>query len=444
LKTRAKWIAVLIVLSMASALVASLLTAVFLVRGLIGSRSSRWIALLAGQADATAQTGPASGQTGTSGTTALPDLTPIPTATHAPSPTPSPTPKPTPSPLPTAVPTPTPPVQNAAETLYLWQTRQLVQRIYDEIAPSVVGIYVEVPASGNQSARTNEASGLIIDKTGTLVTDSAVLSVALNKQGKLVAGTRIDILVRGTERIFSAAYIGRDPITGLAVLDIDGGETTFSAPDFADSLDLKVGQMVLAIGYPDLMIESGGLSSGFISAISRMVMLESGTSVQMIQTDLQISSLCAGGPVLNLDGKVIGLSSCGLAKDPFDLKTYALPVDSMLAVAKGILDQKAETGRAWLGITVLSASSFQELQRLYRFPDGLYISSVIQDSPAYVADLRKSDIIIQINDEPVFPSTDLSSFLKEQPVGAAVKIRIFRRTENKTLDILVYLQESLR
>ena len=192
------------------------------------------------------------------------------------------------------------------------------------------------------------------------------------------------------------------------------------------------------------MTESGGLSSGFISAISRMVMLESGTPVQMIQTDLQLSALCAGGPILDLDGKVIGLSSCGLVKDLFDLKTYALPVDSMLAVARGIIDQQAETGRAWLGITVLSAGSFQELQRLYRFPDGLYISSVIQDSPAYVADLRKSDIIIQINDEPVFPSTDLSIFLKEQPVGATVKIRIFRRTENKTLDILVYLQESMR
>lgn len=454
MKLRTKWLITLIVFTLTAALTASLLTAFFLVRGLTGSRSSRLFALIAGQLPAADPTEP-SGQTAepdttTAGLVPTPKATATPaaglTASPAPSPTPRPTQKPTPSPSPVASATPSPvlPVQNATETLTLWQTRQLVARIYTDVAPSVVGIQIEVPASATQSARTNEASGLMIDASGTVVTDAAVLAIALDKRGDLIAGTRIDVLVKDTSQIFSATYIGRDPITSLAVLAVDGGETVFAVPDLADSLDLKVGQIILTVGYPDLMTESGGLSSGFISAISRTVVLESGTPVQMVQTDLEISSLCAGGPVLNLEGEVIGLANCGLAGEPFDPKTYFLPVDAMLAVVEGIQEQESGTGRAWLGITVLSEKSFQELQRLYRFPDGLYVSSVIQDSPAYVADLRKSDIIIQINDDPVAPSTDLSSFLKDQPIGAAVKIRVYRRSDNQTLDILVYLQESVK
>jgi serine protease Do len=212
----------------------------------------------------------------------------------------------------------------------------------------------------------------------------------------------------------------------------------------AESPALKVGQLVLAVGYPDMLDEQGGLFSGLISGLNRTVILENGTAVQMIQTNAPISQICSGGPLINLLGEVIGLTNCNLAYESYDGMNYALPVDAMRAVAANLSDAGYVPGRAWLGITVLSEASFLELQYLYRFPNGLYVSSVVKDSPAYAADLRKGDVIVQINDAEVGTGMDLSAFLQTQSVGSLLRLRVYRRLENQTLTIQVYLKESVR
>jgi S1-C subfamily serine protease len=447
LSTKIKWITGLLALSLVSAGLASALTAFVFLRGFSEKNVfSAWLrqSLETGvQSDSPNQVDLSPGETGpteTVLTTTLPTptLTPEPTPTEKPDPTSTPTPTPTkkltPTPTPTAL-------VNAVEQLWLWQTRKQVQKIYDDIAPSVVGVQVTVKANESQTAQTNAASGLIIDEEGTVVTDARVLTIALDKHGELLPDARIHIRVRGLSRLYEADLIGRDLVTGLAVLSIQANAMTFPVPQFSESPGLNVGQMILAVGYPDDLDESGGLSMGFINALNRTVVLESGISVQMIETDLKISSLCSGGPLLNLQGEVIGLTNCGLVRNPYDQVTCALPVNSMLAVAQNLADQGYVDGRSWLGITVLSESSFIELQRLYRFPDGLYVSNVIQDSPAYVADLRRGDIITQINGEPVSVSMDLSAFLKTQPVGATLDVIVYRKTDDQLHTIQVLLQE---
>ncbi len=438
MKTKTRWFITFFAVNLLFALLAALTAAVFLLRSISSRQSPAWLLNLTGQ---TAGQDPApSPDPDPAGSTTVP-ATPSP----APSPTPAPTPAPTLTPTPTPRPTPTQaPAQNADQTLSLWQTRQYLQRIYQEVAPAVVGLKIEVPASNSQSARTNEASGLIVNRQGTIVTDADVLSIALNKQGGLTAGTRIDVLVKGKDKIYSASYKGHDLETGLAVLALNDNTNSFITPIFARKPEFKVGQHILALGYPDILTASGGLSSGFISSISHDIILESGNSVQMVMTDMPLDPLYIGGPLLDLDGKVVGLVGYGLAKDPFAVKLYALPVDTVLEVATAIQDRDQEETRVWLGVTVLGEQSFLELQKLYRFPDGLYLSSVIRDSPAYIAGLEKGDIIVKINDEPVLPATDLSSFLADQSVGDAIRISVFRRQENRTIELVAYLQELAR
>ena len=435
MKTKTGWFVTFFIINLVLALAAALSAAVVLLRSVSSGKSPQWLLDLTGQTQHQDPTVPEPGPE------SLAAATPAPT--KAPTPTPQPTP--TVAPTPTARPTPTQaPQQNAEQTLSLWQTRQYLQKLYAEIAPSVVGLKVAVPASASQSARTNEASSLIINRQGTIVTDANVLAIALNKQGELAAGTIIEVLVKDKEKIYSASYKGHDLETGLAVLVLNDNTNSFLAPAFAKNPEFKVGQHVLSVGYPDMLTASGGLTSGFISAISHDIILESGTPVQMLLTDMPLDPLCVGGPLLNLDGKVIGLVGYNLVKDPFAVKLSALPVDTVLGVVSAIQDRDPEKARVWLGVTVLGEQSFLELQKLYRFPDGLYISSVIQDSPAYVAGLEKGDILVKINDEPVLPSTDLSAFLAEQSVGDAVRISIFRRQENRTIELTAYLQELAR
>lgn len=432
----------MIALVLFSAIAASLLTAAFLVRFFRTGKTWPLLAQFAGLESQPAvsltpfpdvTTGPG------------PTLTPRPTATPTPRPTASPTPSL--SPTPPANPSPTPAVQNAYETLTLWQTRQLVQQIYDLIRPSVVGIRVEVPASGAQTTRTNEASGLIIDDQGIVVTSASVLSIAIDKQGRILPEAHIQVFLNGSDSPLRGRVIGRDIVTGLAVIDLseDAGKRIFQAAPLAASSDLRVGQMILAVGFPDLLSEAGSLSSGLISLVKRSVILENGTEVQMIMTNLPAAGFCTGAPLLNLQGEVIGLANCGLARDAYETQAYALPTSAMLAVVRDIMrDSEPAAAKAWLGLTVLKQDSFLELQRLYRFPDGLYVSSVVADSPAYAADLRKGDIITAINDQPVEDVADLSALLKDAEPGAALRLSVFRKASNQTLEILVYLQELIR
>lgn len=443
----------LIVLCLVSAMIASFLTAVLLIRGVFGYR-----ALLSRIIDTDPQL---------SAETTLPRLTP----TQPVQPTPVPTAKPTPTP-PKLTPTPaeteaiaTPSASetesdnesgtlteteetnlagSADEQLQLWQDYDLIENIYTQIRPSVIGINVEIEDNTTGIRRTNQGSGLIMNEDGIIVTNGSVLAIALDKQGRIQDQAKIEISVYGIPRVFLAELVGRDPLTDLAVLAIDPGYYTLVPAAVAETAELNVGQMIIAVGYPDIEEESGNLYSGLISGLNRPVQLEDGTTLQMIQTDARINQRCSGGPLLNLSGEVIALTNCGLARPAYDLQSYAMPITTAQMVVQDLTSQGYVAGRSWLGVSVLVEETFLQLQNLYGFPSGLYISQVIDDSPAYTADLRRGDIITEINDQPVEPSMNISQFLQSQPVGSLVRLQVYRRSNSQYYNFRVYLQEYAR
>ena len=420
IKMKAKWVAGLAAMCLISAVAASLLTAIVFLRGLLGLPQLRL---------------PFATTNLTSGipTPELPTPTPSPSPTAAPTPTPTPTPTP--------APTASSGNDSAADLLNLWQARDLVEKIYAAAAPSVVNIDVVVETTGTATRKTNHGSGLIYNQTGSIVTNASILSIALDKQGKVLANASIRVAIGGAGQTFRAELTGRDLLTGLAVIKIDPGETVLVPAKFAEKTELRVGQMILALGYPDEMLSSGGLTAGIITGLNRPVMLDDGTNLEMIQTNAAISQSCSGGPILNLAGEVIGLANCALNRDVTDTMGYALAAGTVRQVATGLIVNGFVAGRSWLGVSVLLEDGFLELQKPYQLPDGLYISNVIKDSPAYSVDLRKGDVITAINGSAVGTSMDMSKFLQSQPVGSLVTIRIYRRSDGQYRDIKVYLQE---
>lgn len=419
---RAKWIAGLVTLSLISAIIASVLTAAVLLNG--------------------------SKLQANTGTSSLPDNTtsgsetgnsPTPSPVTSPTPTLKPTPKPT---SPVTDPTiPTTVETDTTEPTTIWETSRLLEKIYSDVSPAVVCIQVEVGDPSSTAYKTNIGSGLIISTEGDIVTNTSILGIALDKQGKVLSNASIKVLIQGASVPFTATLTGRDQLTGLAALSIKPGYLTLKPAVFAEEPELKVGQLILAVGYPDLQYKTGGLSSGMICGLNRSTALEDGTVLQMIQTDARISQNCSGGPLLNLEGEVIGLTNNTLARESIDAMSYALPGGTVKSVAESLIDNGFVSGRSWLGVSVLLEDSFLELQKLYLLPDGLYISSVIKDSPAYTGDLRKGDVITEINGDAVETSMDMSRFLQSQPIGTLVTIRVYRRSDRQYHEIKVYLQE---
>ncbi len=412
---KVKWITGLVILCLVSAVLASLATLLALSSGIAG------FVLASGKTS----------QTSTQETMAAP--------------TPTPTLKPTATPTPAATET-----QETIETqspatgyLYLLETQELITKIYDDSSQSVVNVEIEVAQTGSSVTKTNKGSGLIIRQTGEIATNAAILSIALDSQGKLLGEATIRVTVKGIDESFYASFVGQDSETGLAVIKIEPDDYTLKPAQIAKQPDLNIGQIILAVGYPDILYEEGGLTSGLITGLNRTVSLESGVEMQMIQIDAPISLTCSGGPLLDLEGKVIGLTNCQIVRQSVDSVSYAVPASTLVEVTDQLIDQASDKNPAWLGISVLSESSFLSLQKLYDLPDGLYVSSVIKDSPAYTAGLRKYDIITAINDGEVLPSVDLSDILKEQPVGALLEITVYRRSDGRYHELKAYLQERI-
>lgn len=481
----------LISLCVISAVLASLLTAALMVRGVMGSRFlfSRFIPAdtqLSAETGTTTQLQSTNGQTTTSQTTtSQPDSgqtnaiqSPTPAQTVA---TPTPSATATASPIPEdpqsgqiedpeastaasgieqsgseasgtetdsadteatpSVPAPTGQNGSSVDDPDRLGYYERFEEIYMSARASIVGILVEVDETATTVRRTNEGSGLIMHEEGIIVTNSSVINIAVNKQGQILSHAAINVYIENQQRAFSAQLLGRDPLTGLAVLRIDPGRVSLQPAVIAQDPDLRVGQMIVAIGFPDVMQESGSLFTGLISSLNHPVQLEDGTTLQMIQTDARINQRCSGGPLLNLAGEVVGIANCDFTFQSYDIQSYALPAQTAHKVVEDMLSQGYVGGRAWLGVSVLVQDTFAKLQNLYNYPDGLYITNVMDGSPAYVANLRKGDIITEINNEAVSASMNISHFLQSQPVGSLVRIQVYRSSDSQYHEMRVYLQE---
>lgn len=427
MRVKANWLFGIIAISLVSAIAASLLTAVFFVKGYF-RQSMVWQSGTTAESTSETTTGSLSAVTTQKPTTRI---------------TFSPTTRPTTVPT-TANRTQESSLQPDAWKVSLWQVQEQLESIYENVSPSVVGLNIEVAATSTTNARSNSGSGLVISEDGIIVTNTGTISIALDRSGSLKSQASINVYLIDHPEPLQAELIGNDALTGLSVLSVDPTQASLKPAVMAEEPDLQVGQMILAIGYPEILTSQGGLSSGLITALNREMMLEDGTGVRMIQTDAHISQHCSGGPLLNLDGEVIGLANCSINRDISDVMGYALPIGVVQQVAKNLVTQGYVSGRAWLGVTVLQESNFLELQNLYRFPDGLYISSVIKDSPAYTADLRKGDIITKINGSNVETHESLMVFLQSQAIGAMVDIEVYRKSDGDYHQLKVYLQEYQR
>ncbi len=331
--------------------------------------------------------------------------------------------------------------EQAKEQLALLTNGQLVQALYEKVAPSVVGVFVRVESDGLTTPLTDSGSGVIYSAKGLVLTSADILTVAMNRYGELQEQTEILVRVSGVSQPFTAQLIGRDRLTGVAVLSITPGSTRLQPAVFAGNAGLKVGQHVFFASFPDDLIAQGSLTSGMITALHQPISLEDGTSVEMIRADAPILNNGNGGPLINIGGEVIALSNSSQLSDSYESLSYAMPADAVLAVADNLVNQGYVTGRAWLGIAVLKDESFAELQDLYHYPDGLYISHVIVDSPAYIADLRRGDIITAINGETITRHQSLTALLNQHEAGDPLTLEIYRRGDGKKDELIAYLKE---
>ena len=254
-------------------------------------------------------------------------------------------------------------------------------------------------------------SGIIVDGKGFILTNNHVVDEAQKLRITLKDGN-----------VFNGVVVGTDEVTDLAVVRVDSKEALPFAR-LGDSDQLKIGEIVIAIGNPFGLTGGPTVTAGIVSALNRSLQFESG-ALELIQTDAAINPGNSGGPLVNTNGEVIGINT---AKMPYAQGIgFAVPVNTARVIVKDLMESGRITNRPWIGIATIKIT--RQLAQYYRLPtnDGVLIAQVESQSPADYADLRKGDIVEAIDGKKITDPSQMSSNIRKRSINEKIIMTINR------------------
>lgn len=298
--------------------------------------------------------------------------------------------------------------------------------VYTQNVQAVVLITCQVNTTsyfGQTTGGVSTGSGFIITEDGYVVTNYHVVEGA----SKIFVNTH-----DGDE--FSAVLVGQDKTNDVAVLKIEEAEN-LPCVTLGSSSELAVGDQVVAIGNPlgDL---TATLTVGYVSAKDRDVNTD-GTVINMIQTDAAINSGNSGGPLFNMKGEVVGITTAKYSGETSSGATiegigFAIPIDDVAPMIDDLINYGYVTG-AYLGVMVSDVDA--ESANYYGLPLGAYVAEVTPGYAAEKAGLRAKDIIVALGDYKVESLSDLTRALRNFAAGDTTTITIYRGGAEQILPV---------
>jgi S1-C subfamily serine protease len=328
-------------------------------------------------------------------------------------------------------------------------------QIYKDVSPGVVTIISVFDSSGNtilggSGSSAGQGSGFVVDKDGDIVTNAHVVTSGGHLNGGGTPQEAKQVFVEfGDHNRVSAQVVGFDADADVALIKVDPDGLDLEPVALSDRSTFVVGEPVAAIGSP--FGETQSLSIGVVSAINRTVEGLTNFGIDnAIQTDASINPGNSGGPLLDSRGDVIGINE-QIASDSGSNSGvgFAIPVTSV----RYSLDQLRADGKveyAFLGVT--SESIYPQLADHLGLDakNGALITDVVSGSPADKAGLKGStgettfqlqhvktggDLVIAVDDKPVFQNNDLSELIALHKPGDTVKLDVIRNGQHATVDV---------
>jgi serine protease Do len=259
-------------------------------------------------------------------------------------------------------------------------------------------------------------SGFIIDDDGYIVTNNHVVDNASAVKVRL-----------SDEREFDAEVIGTDPQTDLALIKID--DVNLPQLPLGDSDVLRVGDDVIAVGNPFGL--GGTVTRGIVSAMARDI--NAGPYVDFIQTDAAINRGNSGGPLLNIEGEVIGVNSAIYSPNGGSVGVgFAIPSNTVKAVVAQLKSSGA-VERGWLGVTIQTVTPDIAAAIGLDDPHGALVAEVMPDGPS-AGKLETGDVILNFDGKRVESSRDLPKLVAATAPDADIKIDLIRQGDEQTID----------
>ncbi|MCO4851164.1 serine protease HtrA [Bacillus vallismortis] len=329
-----------------------------------------------------------------------------------------------------------------------------ISNMVEEISPAIVGItnllaqsnsslFGSGSSGSSEGTESGSGSGVMFKKENGkayIITNNHVVEGASSLKVSLSDGTEA-----------TAKLVGSDSLTDLAVLQISDDHVTKVA-SFGDSSDLRTGETVIAIGDPLGKDLSRTVTQGIVSGVDRTISMSTSagqTSINVIQTDAAINPGNSGGPLLNTDGKIVGINSMKISEDNVEGIGFAIPSNDVKPIAEELLS-KGQIERPYIGVSMLDLEqvpqNYQEgTLGLFgsQLNKGVYIREVASGSPAEKAGLKAEDIIISLKDKKIATGSELRNILyKDANIGDTVEVKILRNGKEMTKKIKLDQKEE--
>lgn len=269
-------------------------------------------------------------------------------------------------------------------------------------------------------------SGVIISKDGYIVTNNHVVDGA----------DTITVTLAGDKKEYEAKLIGKDAKSDIAIIKIN--KDNLNAITFCNSDDVKIGDIVFAIGNPFGVGET--ITHGIVSATGRssvgIVEYEN-----FIQTDAPINPGNSGGALINSAGNLIGINSAIISKGGGNVGIgFAIPSNMVTSIASQLIN-KGKITRAYLGVAIMDIS--EDMSKFYNNKFGALITSLEDDTPAQDAGLKRGDLIISIDDKEITSANELKNTIGFYTPDKTIKIEFLREKKIYTVNVKLTSSDNL-
>jgi S1-C subfamily serine protease len=313
-------------------------------------------------------------------------------------------------------------------SILLFLPERRIMDIFSEIIVSAVDMVknavVKIDKYANVSGRevlTGSGSGFVFSSDGMILTNAHVI----DKSGRLKV-TLLD------GNIFNAEVTGADNDSDIAIIKIFG--SGYTAAKLGSSADLKIGQLVIAIGNP--LGYQHSVSVGVLSGVGRTLRTRDGHLVDnILQSDAALNPGNSGGPMIDTSGNVIGINTA-IIQGAQNL-SFSISIDNVKEIAKYLIRDR-KVIKAYLGLMLQEIQINPRIRNFYRLNSekGLLITGYEDSSPAARAKLQEGDIIIEFDGSTINSSIDLTKHLTGgELIFKPTRMKIIRQTLIKEIDI---------
>ncbi|MDR3296420.1 MAG: trypsin-like peptidase domain-containing protein [Clostridiales Family XIII bacterium] len=306
-------------------------------------------------------------------------------------------------------------------------TARSVTEISAIVSPAVVSVNVTATSSdrfGRTATTTGSGSGVILTENGYILTN-----------GHVVEGATGVTVMLSTGQTYTAALVGADSQTDLAVLKI--AETSLPFATLGDSASLRTGDLAVAIGNP--LGELGGtVTAGIISATDREITIE-GETMNLIQTDAAINPGNSGGALCNQYGEVIGVVNAKTSALGVEGLGFAIPINDAGKVAAELIEKGYVSGRASLGLSVQEVTS--QTAAFFRTKAGVYAASLTPGGAAELAGIRTGDRIVSLDGQAITAAAEIKAVKEKHAPGDRLAIVVSR--DGRDISLTITLREEI-